>query len=107
MVLKIGTKIKQLTPSISTNRRSKEVVLNDFFISRSSNEPFIKDICTKSGTNKQTKLGNMRLFTIPKALIRSPIHNMVVVTSPMGDHAPPALAAITMILAKTRRSSLL
>ena len=32
---------------------------------------------------------------MPEADICPPIHNMVVVTSPMGDQAPPALAAMT------------
>jgi hypothetical protein len=33
------------------------------------------------------------------------IQSMVVVTSPIGDHAPPAFAATTIIPAKKRRSS--
>ena len=32
------------------------------------------------------------------------IQSMIVVTSPMGDQAPPLLAAITMILPKIQRS---
>ena len=48
-----------------------------------------------SGTSRQTRLGMNRLKTMPLALIWLPIHSMVVVTSPIGDQAPPALAAIT------------
>ena len=40
------------------------------------------------------------------AEICPPIQSMVVVTSPIGDQAPPALAAITIIPAKNRRISL-
>ena len=36
-----------------------------------------------------------------------PIHSIVVVTSPIGVQAPPALAAMTMMPAKNRRSSCL
>ncbi len=32
------------------------------------------------------------------------IQSMIVVTSPMGDHAPPLLAAMTIRLAKIQRS---
>jgi hypothetical protein len=35
-----------------------------------------------------------------------PIHNIVVVTSPIGVHAPPALAAMMIIPAKNNRISL-
>ena len=40
------------------------------------------------------------------AVICPPIHSIVVVTSPMGDHAPPAFAATTIIPANNIRSSL-
>ena len=43
---------------------------------------------------------------IPSAVTCPPIHNIVVVTSPIGDHAPPAFAAITIIEANSNRSSL-
>jgi hypothetical protein len=38
-------------------------------------------------------------------VIWPPIHSIVVVTSPIGDQAPPALAAMTMMPAKNRRSA--
>ena len=41
------------------------------------------------------------------AVIWPPIHSIVVVTSPIGDQAPPELAAMTMMPAKNRRSSCL
>ena len=57
-----------------------------------------------SGTRMETMLAN-RVATMMLALVTSPaIHNMMVVTSPIGDHAPPALAARITMLAKMRRS---
>ena len=38
-------------------------------------------------------------------VIWPPIQSMVVVTSPIGDQAPPAFAAMTMMPAKNRRSA--
>jgi len=46
-------------------------------------------------------------FMIPSVVIWPPIQSIVVVTSPIGDQAPPALAAMTMLPAKKRRSSCL
>ena len=40
------------------------------------------------------KEGKIRYSISFKVLTLSPIHNMVVVTSPIGDQAPPALAAM-------------
>ena len=45
--------------------------------------------------------GKIRAFTIPKELTCPPIHNKVVVTSPIGLKAPPAFAAITTIPVNT------
>ncbi len=46
-------------------------------------------------------------FMIASVVIWPPIQSMVVVTSPIGVQAPPALAAITIIPAKKSRSSCL
>src|SRR5690606_12259629 len=51
----------------------------------------------KEGINIHTKEGTNKCSINSAVVTLSPIHNMVVVTSPMGDHAPPALAAIIMI----------
>src|SRR5688572_8891520 len=51
-------------------------------------------------------LGSKRFFTKDPAVTCPPIHSMVVVTSPIGDQAPPAFAAITIIPTKNRRISL-
>src|SRR5438105_14074465 len=54
----------------------------------------------------QITLGRNITFIILSVEICPPIHSMVVVTSPMGVHAPPALAAITIIPAKNIRMCL-
>src|SRR5690554_4958514 len=59
-----------------------------------------------SGIKIQIKLGINNSATMFFAVICPPIHNMVVVTSPIGDHAPPALAAMITIPAKSQRSFL-
>jgi hypothetical protein len=41
-----------------------------------------------------TKDGMIKYFTRLTSLTLLPIHNIVVVMSPIGDQAPPALAAI-------------
>ena len=68
--------------------------------------PFIVNVRNNKGTTAQTILGIKRLCMIEPAEICPPIQSMVVVTSPIGDQAPPALAAITIIPAKNRRISL-
>src|SRR5688572_4809689 len=50
-----------------------------------------------------TILGSISVLIILTAEICPPIHNIVVVTSPMGDQAPPALAAMTIMPAKNKR----
>src|SRR5882724_3628254 len=51
-------------------------------------------------------LGNNSVFMMLIVVICFPIHSIVVVTSPMGVHAPPAFAAITIMPAKNKRMSL-
>src|SRR5690606_26002181 len=67
--------------------------------------PFIVKLRTINGTSIQTMLGTIRLFMIAGAVICPPIHNMVGVTSPIGDQAPPALAATTISPAQNKRVS--
>src|SRR5690349_16608629 len=57
-----------------------------------------------SGVNRQTRLGKINFTIILPTVIWPPIQSIVVVTSPMGDHAPPALAAITIMPAKNSLS---
>ena len=58
---------------------------------------------TRDYNRIDTRLGIMIPVIILPAVICPPIHNMIVVTSPIGDHAPPAFAAITTILAYVQR----
>src|SRR5690606_31814921 len=51
-------------------------------------------------------LGIIVAFMIPAAEIWPPIHNIVVVTSPIGDHAPPALAERTIMPTNNKRITL-
>jgi hypothetical protein len=58
-------------------------------------DPFIYMLITSAGIKKQTKEGSMVLTMILVVVIWFPIHNIVVVTSPIGLQAPPAFAEIT------------
>src|ERR1044072_6101077 len=49
---------------------------------------------TSNGTSIHTRLGIKRDAMTDDAVICPPIQSMVVVTSPIGDHAPPAFAAM-------------
>ena len=52
----------------------------------------------------QIKEGMMSSLIKLTVVTFSPIHSMVVVTSPMGDHAPPAFAAMIISPANQIRS---
>ncbi|OPZ10761.1 MAG: hypothetical protein BWZ07_02458 [Alphaproteobacteria bacterium ADurb.BinA280] len=54
-----------------------------------------------------TSAGSNTALMMARLVICPPIHSMVVVTSPMGDQAPPEFAATTMMPAKNSRSSCL
>ena len=106
-VLKIGTEIKAPNPRISI--RFPDLMLEADASLESLNSPkvpFMVKVRKINGTKVQTMLGINRLFMMAAAEICPPIQSMVVVTSPIGDQAPPALAAITIIPAKNRRISL-
>ncbi len=49
------------------------------------------------GTNMETRLGRNMAGTMPSADTLPLTQSMMVVMSPMGDHAPPLLAAIIMM----------
>ena len=53
-----------------------------------------KNEAIKDGNNIHTKEGTNKCSISIAVETLSPIHNIVVVTSPIGDHAPPAFAAI-------------
>src|SRR5690606_33119116 len=56
------------------------------------------------GTSRQAKLGKNTSEIMVLVVTWPPFHSIMVVTSPMGDHAPPELAAIIIKLAKNQRS---
>ena len=58
------------------------------------------------GTRILMILGNKVICMMFNALTLPAIHSMMVVTSPIGVQAPPALAAMTIMLAKNQRSCL-
>ena len=62
-------------------------------------------VMSARGTSRLTMDGMSSVVMVGSAVICPLIHSMVVVTSPMGVHAPPALAAITTTAPKKRRSS--
>ena len=78
---------------------SEFILINSSF-SVLSTLPCILNETIINGISKQTRLGNINLATMLNAVICPPIHNIVVVTSPIGDQAPPAFAAIITIPVK-------
>ena len=109
MPLNTGTNSRAPRPRANTSLRSKGVVGSRRSASLSSssgrsNSPRMVRLSASSGTSRQTRLGRKSALMMPVALIWWPIHSMVVVTSPIGDQAPPALAAMTTIPAKNQRS---
>ena len=98
--LKIGTKINPPIP-----RNNMVLLLNNFFSGASSflsekiRFPLIegrKDAKSK-GTTKEMIAGKNNAVIKGKELTFFPIQSIVVVTSPMGDQAPPAFAAMIII----------
>src|SRR5690606_118019 len=105
-VLNTGTDISAPIPRKSIRRPpftsvvewSASGLLSSFFFNRKPS--------TSTGTRRQTRLGKNNDVMMARVDTCPPIHSMVVVTSPMGVHAPPALAAIIIIPANVRRISL-
>ena len=93
MVLKTGTPISMSIPLISMMVPFLPAAVE--LVSPKSGFEFLslKDMINR-GTSKQVRLAANVEETMLAALICPPIQSMVVVTSPMGDQAPPAFAAI-------------
>ena len=110
MVLNTGTNYKLARPSTNTRFLSKllvvKLILSSFIVSACFKLPFILQLIKAAGMIILIKLGKSVWIIIEVAVICPPIHNMVVVTSPIGDQAPPELAAITTRAANISRSSL-
>ena len=106
-VLKMGTEIKAPMPRINIKLPVLTEAAEDSVSSLNSPKvPFMVKVRKIKGTSVHTMLGIKRPFMMAAAEICPPIQSIVVVTSPIGDQAPPALAAITIIPAKNRRISL-
>ncbi|MNE40620.1 hypothetical protein D3C80_1346520 [compost metagenome] len=109
-VLNTGTNSSEPRPRASTRLRSKSVVGQRCSSPRWARwrgrgaSPLRRKLRISSGTSRHTRLGRNRPRITPEALIWLPIHSMVVVTSPIGDQAPPALAAITTTPTYIQRS---
>ena len=109
-VLKTGTNTSAPIPSANTRLRSNAVVAGGLLSARCARapgrgtSPRMLKLRINRGTSRQTRLGINSPTITPEAVIWLPIQSMVVVTSPIGDQAPPALAAITTTPTNNQRS---
>ena len=71
-----------------------------------STSPFKIRLMINKGTSRETKLAINVISMMFNAETFPETHSMMVVTSPIGDHAPPELAARITIPAKNQRSFL-
>ena len=105
-ILKTGTNKSNDSPAIRIIRESRwSPLFSSCFLN--SNSSFLNRGLKKSKGTKHTRILGMnscRIMLI--AEICPPIQSIVVVTSPKGEKAPPALAAIMIIPTNQRRSSL-
>ena len=102
MLLNTGTFIRHATPRIRMNILCP-LVVKLFPVSSAGGLvtfPLRVNERIMSGMIILTRLGKMTLVIIAIVVTCPPIQSMMVVTSPIGDHAPPAFADITIILAK-------
>ena len=99
MDLNAGTNSNEATPANSIVLLCEEFDVV-FGIVNELDELGKRKLMAINGMITDTIAGRNTSFMICIPLICPPIHNMVVVTSPIGDHAPPALAAITIMEAK-------
>ena len=100
MVLKTGTKTRPPTPTQNTTLRWKSlsscsgVCTASATFSPSSRFPF-SPICRMSAGMTIEMMEGIRISLMtPAAVIRPLFHSMMVVTSPIGEKAPPLLAAM-------------
>ena len=78
---------------------------NGYHVNSLSSSVFLNlNETTVKGTSKEIIQGKIREDIKGNVLTFPRIHNMMVVTSPMGDHAPPLLAAIMIIPEKIHLS---
>ena len=97
-VLNTGTANRTAIPSPKIRFRSNGVewlMLPGPCTGATTARPRSSQLTANNGAARLTSEGRNSLVTIAVVVTCPPIHSMVVVTSPMGDQAPPALAAIT------------
>ena len=96
-VLKTGTKIRPPTPRAKIILRwflvNADTSLTFRFCSL-SNFPFSERLRMSAGITMDTSDGMNISVSTPCVVITPLIHSMMVVTSPMGEKAPPELAAM-------------
>ena len=106
MVLKTGTKTIAARPKYNMVdpylciTSSSSVSFSSIFPLKTGNKE-----ATKTGTTTQTTEGMKRYEISFNVVTLLAIHNMVVVTSPIGDQAPPAFADIIISPANQSRVS--
>ena len=103
MVLKMGTKMRPPTPRQNTAWRWCFVKTDTSPTCRFcalSNLPFSESDSRKAGTTIDTSEGMNSSVSTPPVDTMPLIHSMMVVTSPIGEKAPPLLAATITIEAK-------
>ena len=102
-----GTNNKHNTPMIKIDNFSLSF---NFFASICENAlggvtlPCKKRMAIKTGINADTILGRIKWGIVDEVEIFPLTQSMIVVTSQIGDQAPPLFAAIIMILPNTHRS---
>src|SRR5690606_37559184 len=97
-VLKIGTLSRPIKPSIKNNACCPGRTLSggiDAPDTATSIVLGIMKVSTSKGTSRQMMLGNATCSMSCHGVNLPAIHSIVVVTSPIGVQAPPALAAMT------------
>ena len=107
--LKIGTTINPASPNTRNSVRCHGWIvlssLSSVLSEMAGKSPFIQRDAIKSGMSKQTTLGRNNSRITSTELILFFTQSMVVVTSPITLHAPPAFAAMTAIPTNINRVS--
>ena len=99
MLWKMGTKISPPTPRKNTMCRSCDVsssTTTSVLLSGIARLPLSLRCKSNAGTIIATSDGMNSSVMTPPAVTVPSFHSIMVVTSPMGEKAPPALAAMTI-----------
>jgi len=106
--LNSGTESSATMPSANITPRSNAVVSSGPSSAGAPGAktglPRMRQATIASGTSALASEGTSSRLTIAEVVTWPPIHSIVVVTSPIGDHAPPAFEAMTIMPASISRS---